>query len=421
MIRVDVDRSEPGCRWRTPRAVRRDLERRGQHVVAMHWVTPSFDAPRRFLPIDAPGAIAWQVRTLFVPSTLRMRLEQLGLLAVLRAPAPLVRTVLELTCPRFSAVATEAPQSDRSPTVVLTSGHDAGSRTVLVPFDRGARAPHEIVKLATVSDPAIENERAHLTELHRELPPRIAAGIPYALPLDGLPEGRATRESAMAGRTLQATVGRYGRTLRRRRRDLQRATDWLCEFDEATRATTPDGTIQPWTEVFRDAMRLLELPAHVLALLDDLDARVRGTTLSRRAVHLHGDAGPWNVYLDRARVGFIDWEVRPDAGWHDHAFGPPLFDVLYLVTYWYFQVSGATTAESERTAILDLFVEPMPASPEVAAARAVIDRSRRRLGLAPSDVPVVLGALWTRQAIDTRARMARVGGEPASGRTRPEE
>ena len=81
----------------------------------------------------------------------------------------------------------------------------------------------------------------------------------------------------------------------------------------------------------------------------------------------------------------IDWEtddLRPAD-----CLGPPLADVLYLVTYWYFQTSRAGSDSDEEAATVALFATPAPADRGVVAARMAIDSALAASGSSVASSP----------------------------------
>jgi hypothetical protein len=126
------------------------------------------------------------------------------------------------------------------------------------------------------------------------------------------------------------------------------------------------------------------------------------TAASDIAVYQHYDAGPWNVHISRRQPCFVDWES--DDRRPADSLGPPLTDVLYLVTYWYFAVTRASARGTEEQALLDLFVTRMPRDAAIEAGRRTIDASLRRLDFARDSVPPLLTALWAERALYTDAR-----------------
>src|SRR5438445_1646209 len=63
----EIDRRQPGLRAASPARLRRTLRKAGLTVTGAYLVRPSFAACREYLPIDAPGAVRWYLRTLHTP------------------------------------------------------------------------------------------------------------------------------------------------------------------------------------------------------------------------------------------------------------------------------------------------------------------------------------------------------------------
>jgi hypothetical protein len=216
---------------------------------------------------------------------------------------------------------------------------------------------------------------------------------------------------------MNATVGRWGRPLSAKRRDLDVVVEWLIEFATATRVDLA-AAANDWTLIYDQAVTTLNLAPEVVEFLAEAQRIARSTRLGELAVHQHYDAGPWNVHIDTEEPMLIDWEtddLRPTD-----CLGPPLADVLYLVMYWYFLASGAESESEEEAAIVRLFATAVPADDCVVAARAAIDRALASLGLQRQTVPAVLAALWAEHAVYTHRRRARLGAPIETGRSKPE-
>ena len=112
----------------------------------------------------------------------------------------------------------------------------------------------------------------------------------------------------------------------------------------------------------------------------------------------------------------VDWEL--DRRRPDDCLGPPLADVLYLVMYWYFLVSGITAPSAEDQAVTRLFLTRLAADVHVVAARRAIDAALGALSLDRDCVPPALAALWAERAVYTARRQHAFGFSPAEA-TRP--
>lgn len=400
---------------------RKRLRSAGLTIRSVHGIAPDISSPRRYVPLDDPSALAWYIRGLVVPSGPVERLAQTASLAGLRlsdrwAPATVSTRFAHVA---IVAAAGDVPAPARRE-VVLTSGHDLGSRSVVVAFDRSDRRPSSITKVAMRREAAdaTRREGIRMDRLRHSLPYTLASAIPRPIGERSLLHGVAAVETCAGGASLAVTSARWGRPLRAKVGDLRAAVDWLVAFGNTTAVM---GGIDPpeWTAVFREASELLEPSPAVRSMLLDASDHVAVTPRCHRSVHVHGDPGPWNVYVSgRAirRVGVIDWE-------HDGSrppLGPPLADVIYLATYWYFAVAGITGRSDEERALVDIFGSAPPSDRAIGAVRRVLTRAAVRSGLGRSDVLPLAIALWAGQAIDVRRRQERLGIDVGSDSNRVE-
>ena len=427
LLYMEIDRRRPGRRSLGSRAMRRGLDRGGCRIFSTHIVTPTFERPRRYLPIDHVGAIRWHLRALFVAGTPVTRTVRAGLAAALATP--IAGAVLRLVTIRYIVIGTTneehsaplgVPESRGDERVIIvTSGYDPASRAVVLPFEPGDRLPNLAVKVASSSTTTIGTLREHarLITLHATLPTRTARALPIPGGTYTLAGRTACVQSYAPGPSMSASVGRWGRQFGDKLRDLDVVVDWLTEFATATRVPTASAAWD-WTQMYDEAATSIDFPAEVVAFLDESQQIARASGLGETAVHQHYDAGPWNVHIDDGQPLLIDWEtddLRPPD-----CLGPPLADVLYLVMYWYFLMSRADSNSDEEDAIVRLFATPLPADTHVIAARTAIDRALVDLGLERHVVPAVLAALWSERAVYTHRRRAALGAPIGIGESRPE-
>jgi hypothetical protein len=344
--------------------------------------------------------------------------------------APKVGAILlRAVVPRYIVIATAV--EDDSPAVgvpmavgqeraiVVTSGYDRASRAVVLPFAKDGSVPRFAVKVASTPKTAVgtlrENER--LISLHSTLPSHTARALPKPMGVFALTGRTACVQSCAPGPSMSATVGRWGRPLSAKVRDLDAVVDWLTELALATRVGVAIAE-RDWTLVYRDAAAITQHAPGVAQLLAQSQSIAKSTALGQYAVHQHYDAGPWNVHIDGAEPMLIDWEtddLRPAD-----CLGPALADLLYLLTYWYFLTSATASESEEEAAIVRLFATVAPADDAVVAARGAIERSLAALGLERRVVPAVLAALWAERALYTHRRRAILGVPLEAGQTRPE-
>jgi Phosphotransferase enzyme family len=427
LLYLEIDRRLPGRRRLGSRSVRRELSRAGCCTFSTHIVTPTLERPRRYLPIDHPRAIRWHLRALFVASTPFTRTARICLAAVLATP--IAGAVLRLVMVRYIVVGTmdedrsaplgvpEARGNER--VILVTSGYDQASRAVVLPFEPDDRSPKFAVKVASSSTTTIGTLREHarLISLHATLPASTARALPTPMGTYTVAERTACVQSYAPGPSMSASVGRWGRPFGDKCRDLDVVVDWLIEFAAATRVASASAAWD-WTQTYFEAATTIDFPAGVVDFLEESQRTARSSTLGETAVHQHYDAGPWNVHIDKGQPSLIDWEtddLRPPD-----CLGPPLADVLYLATYWYFLTSKADSETDEEAAIVRLFAQPLPVDAGVVAARTAIDRALVGLGLERQVVPAVLAALWAERAVYTNRRRAGLGVPIDTGRSRPE-
>jgi hypothetical protein len=303
--------------------------------------------------------------------------------------------------------------------IIVTSGYDQASRAVVLPFEPGGTTPRCAVKVASNSKTAIGTLREHerLIGLHATLPGHTARALPRPMGVYTLAERTACVQSCAPGPSMSATVGRWGRPFSAKRRDLDVVVDWLTEFATATRVDVATAA-SDWTLIYEEAAATIDLPPEVLELLAEARNIARSTQLGALSVHQHYDAGPWNVHIDRTEPMLLDWEtddLRPTD-----CLGPPLADVLYLITYWYFLTSNALSESDEEAAIVRLFAMPVTDDRGIVAARMAIDRALVPLGLDRQVIPAVLAAVWAERAVYTHRRRAGLGAPIEAGGSRPE-
>jgi hypothetical protein len=425
VVVVEVDRRRRAQRWTTLNAIERRLGRAGCRVVSAHLVSPNFATPRRYIPIDDGAALRWHLRTLFVAASSTGRAARTALLVLSRVPG--FRRLAGTLAPRLLVIGRQADDGtgragivgspaavagDRA--IVLTSGYDAGSRSIVLPFAAGDAAPRHVVKVATgvESEEATAGEHERLRRLHETLPIGVARALPLPLRELSIAGREACVQSCAVGPSLQTLAGAWGRRPSVKAAELSRVVDW---YNALARATHVRRHRHDWVEVFAAASTELLLDARTQDLLAAAESRAVRTGLAELAVHQHYDAGPWNIHLQRRTVGVVDWEL--DRHRPSDCLGPPLADVLYLVMYWYFLTRGITTPAAEDDAVTRLFLTRMAPDVHVVSARRGIDAALVALHLDRDCVPPALVALWAERAVYTARRQHALGRSPA-GATR---
>ena len=284
---------------------------------------------------------------------------------------------------------------------------------------RVRESPDFAVKVASSLTTTIGTVREHerLIDLHAALPAHTSRALPKPIGMFALIARTACVQSCAPGPAMSVTAGRWGQRLRAKRHDLDVVVDWLTEFAIATRVDISRSE-RDWTLIYEEAISTIDFLPAVVELLTEAQRIAKSTRVGESAVHQHYDAGPWNVHIDRNDPMLIDWEtddLRPMD-----CLGPPLADILYLVTYWYFEISRSGSERDEEVAIVELFATRVATDPGIVAARMAIDRALAGLGLEREVIPAVLAAVWSERAVYTHRRRARLGAPIALGESRPE-
>ena len=307
VIVIEMDRGRRAQRWTTLQAVERRLHHAGCRVVSAHIVSPNFESPRRFVPIEDGAALRWHMRTLFVAASPAARVARIALLSLSRMPA--FRRVAGAWAPRLLVIARRsADGSERagivgSPAavagdraIVLTSGYDAGSRSIVLPIAAGDTAPRHVVKVATgpESGEATAGEHERLRRLHQTLPVGVGRALPLPLRELTIAGHEACVQSRAVGPSLQVLAGEWGRRPSVKAAELSRVVDW---YNALARATYVRRHRHQWLDVFAAAATELPIDQQTRDFLSAAESRAVRTGLAELAVHQHYDAGPWNIHL----------------------------------------------------------------------------------------------------------------------------
>lgn len=411
------------------RRLLRLLARNGLTATRRHLALPDATSAKRYVPLDHPGGLAWLAGpdpALGVAALPPRRRRQRDLVGRLGGQTPeLIGDV--------ALVATAAERPDWPQAVVLTSGFDEGSRTVLLPFaGPDASRPSSVVKVTARPAYRANGMREH--RLLGVIAPRVepAGLVPEPgepIEVDGLPAvvesyaGRWTatdilnEQSSLDDRSavLRALFGSVT-DLNRTGLGTERWTDSGFEahigrwFDEVDRIDGPSSA--------RAALRadLAERSSHFVGV--DLPVGLR-----------HFDLGPWNLVLadaphdddlradvgadiDRAApvrslVTAVDWELAPPR---EMAFGMIGADHLYLSKYWLHIAMGCQSIDEEQGAFAFLG----PGIEARAVAKEAVTEVAEDVGLPIGFLPVLEASVWAEAACYTSRRRRQGGGDGGS-------
>ena len=400
--------------------------------LGIYWAAPSFEPCSRYLPLDVPGAFRWYMRNLYVSYTPRDWLVEGGVRLTTgsdgRRFAPFA--------PRYAVVASAGAAAARTPAIlqhadippelrqpdvrplILTSGVDAGSRSVVLPFTGSGDRPLAVLKVSRLPQFNVTTEREHATleAIRARLRGPMVATIPRPLGLLWQDDLAMSLESCAPGRSLVASSGRWWRSREQKVRDLRMAADWLVEFQWQMQISRNIWDAEETAKWVHGPLEAYATAFGVTASEDRLfaAARSRARALVGQAlpiVWLHNDFGPWNVFRDQQQLTVLDWEWGPDAG-------PALCDLIYFVTHWAQVAHGIFDERKQLACFFDLFVRHDSPDFLLNAARSALEDARLRLGIAPGFLPILHVYTWVDRALDHLARkrsLAEAGPDPRAG------
>jgi hypothetical protein len=408
--------------------IARQLRRAGLRQWAAYWVVPGFHEARRYLPLGTVTAVEWFLHTRYVASTpARICLERLvrraqraggGLLG------SLVPSYAVIACgpahpggPAWALAEPALPLAVREsagPPVLFTSGQDDGSRVVVLPFEPDAGHPALVLKSARLArfTGHTEREQETLLRLRASLPPDLRRTLPEPKGRIGDGASSAFLESAVPGRMLAATTGRWRAPLAAQIEDLRLATDWLTRFHQATEtrrlrwtSTESERWLEPLLGRYERALRVSGREAGLFARLREQSQALVGAHLP--IVWCHNDFNPWHLYRSGRDLSVIDWEF----GEADIAarYGPALCDLLYFVVHWVNLARGLRDSAAQVRAFAELFVDPSRPEPRSAAARRAVSGYMGRLDIPAGFLPLLLAYTWVDRAADWHHRQIAAG------------
>jgi hypothetical protein len=298
--------------------------------------------------------------------------------------------------------------------VLLTSGHDNGSRAVILPFRAGCPQPVAVFKVSTHADfnANTEREQASLAEMRARLPAAMRQTIPQPLGLLRHGDLMVGVETCATGHPLLVTSGRWRASFQQQLDDLRLAANWLTEFHrqgQAGRCEWSAEAIERWIETpLATYARTFGLTPGEERLFAEVRRRARlvqGASLP--LVWMHYDFAPWNLYRQGNDFTVIDWEFGRD--WERDRAGPALYDLLYFVTYWHHVVRRLHTGPLELEGQRALFVRPGRADRYASAVHQALADYLAALEIDGRFLPLVLVYLWIEQALHQFSRKRLLG------------
>ena len=420
-VAMELDRNPLGRLRRV-----KSLRGAGFDQAAQYLVTPDLDRAKRYVSLDQAEAIGWLLAppppVKGTPRGARRAVHRLLIKSISRAVAtaaslPVVSAIAG-TGTQGLIVATRGVTAE-PPSVLMTSGHDEGSRAVLVSlggdgsdrtvtkmsprprYNQNAEAEAEVIRsvLSMIDEADLDAEAARAAALVPTIRPPVAAG------------GLRGAQETYAGRWTATDL--CNRVPASREPVLVEVLAAIDDFSLATVSTT-----EPWSdrlfdrflgdlfnqyhEVVGDSPAL----ARLRTALEQRSAELLGTPLP--LVQRHYDLGPWNVVFsdDGSGLTIIDWELAPPRMLGQAGLGGA--DQLYFAKYWLHIALETGSVDEELLAFTFL-----GGAPQASAARALED-SLSRLGVDRRFVPLLTVHLWLETALYTATRRAEHGGDPGS-------
>ena len=357
--------------------------RRSQPGVLRYLAPPSVESPGLLLPVEHPEASTYALRRFNEPGD-RLRRARRDLVRLL------VRArVFPSVGPMVGVAA--GPGGPLDPELVLAARRELGiepdagffvrpaagdalARGQFFLFRRGAEEPAWVLKFAGVpgfSEQFDGDERGlHLAEACRATADGHAPRLVGRFAVGGR---HASVETALPGAHFGPRLVAHGLD-GLNKGALERLAAWLAERDIRTARPAAPGE--------RDELRAAH--GELAACLERVPATIA-----------HDDLGCWNVLVDEAGFGIVDWERATDAG-------VPLWDVWYLLVDAAALADGVPRSERER-AVAEVFSGRHALSP------LLFDVTRRvvsALGLDAAVVGQLATLLWHQHAHSYTARDA---------------
>ena len=429
VLYLEVARRSPKMFAATPARVERSLRRIGLTPIGCYWVTPDFACAQRYLPLDAHGALPWYIANHYTATSLKRRLAEGGLRALLavdqRMFAPLIGCYAMIAIAGQGDYAPAAALSDpalprelRQPGVwplLITGGSDDVHRMIVLPFGARSRQPMAVLKMARLPEfnHDTSSEQALLVRMRSILTPAMAQTIPQALGLFRHGELLVGLESYRRGRSLSTLVGRWGLPLSHKIDQLNRVTNWLIEFHRQVQVSR-----QPWSAAEIERWVAQPLAAYTrlvepTAAETQLVSRLRSYAVQligapMPIVWQHHNFGEWNILSANRDINVIDWE---------HACtGLPLYDLLHFVLQWSYSVARLDGEAAQLDRFRELFCGAATSDAGVNAARAAIARYMERLGIDERFLPLLLIYAWIEKAITYAEAQREYGRAAVDGR-----
>jgi hypothetical protein len=415
-------RQIPLLSGRRMRRIRRALAEVDLALVAAYAIRPNSTSPRVFIPVAAPGALLWYLRTLQWKPDLRSWLVNKVLIAIgnvspelLSSTAPDVAVVARKPSAREPATHMAATSVVRHPELRRVVGTNdlypliiSGQRTIMFLFDQNSTEPLAVIKIARLAsqNEATDNGYRALENIEQQLDSSIASSVPRSLLLVRWRNISMAVETVIRGHSLARIFDTWRNTLTTRIEGLRDAARWLTNFHRGTQLSRV-----PWNadETSRWLTAPMEMYCRTFGETEEehsLFERAQLYAASAVDIRLpivgqHRDFRPVNILRqETGRIGVVDWE--------GYRAGPAFCDLFHFLVQWH-QGARRLNGEAAVSGIEQLLFNPIE-DPIGHAIHEVAAEYLRDLQLQGSAVPLLILYTFLELAIRAGEQQQREGG-----------
>jgi len=399
----EIDRLSPRMLAATPARLRRSMLRAGLSPIGTYWAMPDFAARQRYVPLDRAGAVAWYIRTAFVPTSPWLQPVERFLRALARLGSRAVGSLIRCyavvgvagtaagTAPSVlghPALPRELRQAELRP-LLITGGADDVHRIIMLPFAERGRRPAAAIKMARLPEFNRDtvSEQAILSQVRSKLDPLLAQSLPRPLALFRHGDLVVGVESYLPGHPLSSLLGRGDVPLRRKIAFLHRVTAWLIQFHRQAQIRRLEwgcAEIERWVRqplaAYSELMGTTSAETRLGAAVCARAQELLGASLP--LVWQHHNFGEWNVLRAGDTINVIDWE-------HARA-GLSLYDLLHFATQWSFSARRLSGEAAQLRGFRELYCDVAPLDESILAARTAIAMYMEHLGIDRRFLPLLL-------------------------------
>jgi hypothetical protein len=415
-------RQVPSLSGRGVRRIRRALAEVGLAPVAAYAIRPNSTSPRVFIPVEAPGAFLWYVRTLQWKTDLRSWLVNKALIAIgnvspasLSSIAPDVAVVARKPASREPATDMAATSIVADPELGRLLGTNdlhaliiSGQRTIMFLFGQHSIEPLVVIKIPRLANQneATENGYHALENIEQQLDSSIASSVPRSLLLLRWWNISMAVESVMRGNSLARIFDTWRSPLVTKIQGLRDAARWLSEFHRGTQLSrvpwNTDATCRWLTtpmEAYRRTFGETE-EEHSLFECAQLYAS-SAFDIQLPIVRQHRDFRPVNILREETgRIAVVDWE--------GYRAGPAFCDLFHCLVQWH-QGARRLNRQAAASGIEQLLFEPVE-DPVGRAIHEIAAEYLNDLHLHGSAVPLLILYTFLELAIRAGEQQLREAG-----------